>query len=197
MSASVASAEREAIVGYFVDNWKRSSLAALEKPVDVVDPGHGNDEVCPIIYRGQAMNPSSDEEVGAVSPFTARDLIGFEDDGELRPGVGWLVVELGLGAERVRIPGNPPTRVSDLVLTVWIASPGQDGPALADAYAGAIAGLLEHQFFAVTHPSLEEIRQTGDLPQRAAHLGIDDAGWSWSELKIPFKSTWKGSARTT
>lgn len=197
MSRSLASVERETLVTHLVNNWKRTRLLTFARNVTVPDPGHGHDVISPIIYLNQPMNPDSDGDVGAISPFTARDIRGFQEGATTRLGVGWLVVAVGELRDRTIIPGDPPVKLADVVLSVWIAAPSIDGTETPDNYTGAVVSIFESQFFEPGEAGIEEIRQTGPLPQRATHLADDEEGWSWHQLDIPFKRTWKGSGQPT
>lgn len=197
MSRSVATVERDSLVGHLRTNWKRSRLSTFTLDITVDDPGHGLDDISPVIYLGQIMDPDSDESVSAISPFSARDLRGFSEGSGVRLGTGWLVVAIEELRESTIIPGERPIKMADTLLKTWIASPADDGPETADNYSGALGSIFESQFFEPGEAGVEEIRQTGPLPQRAIYLGDDDKGWSWHQLGIPLKRIRKASSQPT
>lgn len=132
---SPAQVEHEEELQFLVDNWKRSALAGFAQGLVVEDPGHGRDEICPVVLAGQPFDPTISAH---VAPFTSDQVIGPE-------GVGYLVASLGrLRDPEVLSPGSRPEMRSMMQLEITIVTPAGKGPKLANLYAGALAMLFRY-----------------------------------------------------
>lgn len=72
-----AQVEREAVMTYLTSRWKRSKLDTFGQGLSVPDPGHGLDEICPVVYYSQPFDPSKAADLAALSVYAARELSGY------------------------------------------------------------------------------------------------------------------------
>lgn len=73
----VAQIEREVIATYLTSRWTRSFMATVPGAPPVPDPGHGKDEICPVLYFGQPFDPSKPKDVAALSTYAVNELKGY------------------------------------------------------------------------------------------------------------------------
>lgn len=74
---SIPDVERELVMTYLSSRWIRSQLAALPGVPPVPDPGHGENEVCPVIYYGTPFDPGDPDDVAKLSLYAVRELRGY------------------------------------------------------------------------------------------------------------------------
>lgn len=74
---SIGQVEREVVFEYITSRWKRSKISALPGVPDVPDPGHGEDEICPVVWYDQPFDPSKSSDLAAVSVYATRELKGY------------------------------------------------------------------------------------------------------------------------
>ena len=77
MSKGPAQVEREAVMNYLTSRWTRTKIAAFGQGVTVDDPGHGKDEVCPVVYWEQPFDPNSSEDLLEISVYAAEHISGY------------------------------------------------------------------------------------------------------------------------
>lgn len=74
---SPARIEREVLVTYLQARWLRSELAKYTGSPPVPDPGHGEDEISPVVYYGQPFDPDKESDLSSLSAYAARELRGY------------------------------------------------------------------------------------------------------------------------
>lgn len=196
MGRAIADVEAEVLVNHLSTNWTRTALATFDRQVVVPDPGHGHDEVCPIVYLGQHLNVDDDAAVGAISPFTAAELRGFDTGASRQPGIGWAVVDVReSGRAQTLVTGNPVIKRQGLALRIHFALPARSGPVVAQVYAAAAASIFDGQRFSPGEANIDEIRHLpqNSIQEQPTYRGDDDTGWSWYQMEIPLDRVYRSS----
>ena len=175
------------MISYLVDKWRRSELAAYSQGVDIADPGHGLDEVCPVVVWGQPFDASKD---ASVAPFTAAQVKGYLDGSTRVPGVGWLWVQHVPELTSVVSPGITPERRMSSRLDITIVSPSHSGPGLANSYGGAIAMIFREVAFKKPAFGIDIIRNLR-APLEIPKPHSDDGTWRYDTMKIQMTTVYR------
>lgn len=169
--------EHETEIGYIVDNWKRTALAGYAQGIEVADPGHGQDEVCPITVLGQ---PFDVEVAGHVSPFTTIQVTNRST------GTGYLRCLLRPLRDPVIVsPGSPPEMRADVELEIEIVTPSGRGPTLAHLYSGVLAQLCRYVTLKPGEAGIRYIRNLLPPNERPVFVG-DDGTWRRDRWTVEF-----------
>ncbi len=182
MARGIAEVEFQELVDHVLDNWKRTALANFDQGVTVADPGHGRDEISPVTVVGIPFNPDQAED---ASPFTPQELRDHQVAGTARAGCGFIVLELRpIGRPTVLVPGPAPEMREDVLLEVTIITPGRNGPALANSYAGALSMIFRYVYLTPAGGGGRSIQNTEPPNERPSPQG-DDGTWRYDLWRVP------------
>lgn len=147
MPMALAELDRQAFTQYYGSHWKRSELTTFAGAPDIPDPGHGLDEISPVVYYGHPFNPSKAADLEAISAFALQELTGHELwdldmlDGPffgqtlpLTSPDGEIFILETLGGPELVVPQ------SDLVDGTTVAFTSTPGDFNADVAAGMVRG---------------------------------------------------------
>lgn len=76
MSKPMAEVERDVLATYFENHWKRSELSSFPAAPEIPDPGHGHDELSPVVYFGLPFDAGKPQDLDALSSFAVQELRG-------------------------------------------------------------------------------------------------------------------------
>lgn len=156
--------------------WRRSALPGLAIP----DPGHGLDEISPVVEYGVAFDDTNDDD---TAPFQASQVSDYAGDTAIIPGTGYLVWMLRHLHDDVAVPGEVPELLATYALDFWIKTPAARGGELATLYTSALNALFSGW---AAHPGGDVVEIADDdpppeLPVADGH----DAHWRYDKHTIP------------
>lgn len=182
MSLGIATIELRLLAQHLVSQWRRSALAGYEQGITVPDPGHGLDEISPVVVVGHPWNA---DDASDTAPFLPENLRDQPDGaGGVTDGTGFVSFEtMPSGEPRVTSPGLPPVQAQDLIADHVIITPSRRGPDLAYAYAGALAMIWRRFYVRVDDGGIFYIQAEQACTEVPDFEG-DDGSWRYDRFRV-------------